>query len=937
MKRLTFFSMVLLTIFFMNACSSSGFKSNQAENGITYQIGQKNVRVQFYENNIARVTKWAKNGSPDTKSLMVQNIQLPQLEITKEENDQTLTLSTSNLIVNISKTDGAIEFLHADGSSYLKEKDCSFEPIEYDGDKGFSVKQQFLFTKDEGIYGLGQHQDGYMNYRGKEVLLVQSNCNAVVPFLLSTQNYGILWDNYSKTIFNDKEENPWLWSDMGDNIDYYFIGGNNMDEAIAGYRSLTGQAPMYGKWAFGYWQSKQHYDIQQEIDSVATRYRNLKMPIDNIVQDWDYWNGPDNWSGMYFDSTLFPKPDELISHIHDMNYHMMISIWPALGKNTKIYKDMLDKGFLYQPIGWAGFRYYDAFNPAANDLYWEYLKNGLYVKGIDAWWIDSTEPDIINASEKDSHEYEMKKVGSNYLGSWGRYLNAYSLVMTDAMFKKLRAESDQKRVYILTRSSYAGQQRNGATTWSGDIGADWDIYKAQIAAGLNHSMSGIPYWSFDIGSYVLGSYGGVFCEGKNTPAYEEYYTRMYQLGAFCPIFRSHGQDVPREIFSMNLYQNVQLKFNDLRYRLLPYIYSLSWKVTNESYTIMRGLPMDFNNDKKTYSIDDQYMFGSSIMACPVTNYMYYEPPRASVLIDTKYFSNSEGKNGLDAKYYNDKDFTNLTRETVDPNIDLYWYTGRPEYATDSMYSVEWRGKITPDQTGKHQFHLVTFDQYQLFIDGKEIETAFTGSEKYLVPVELEAGRSYDFVFKLTNNQTGAARMNLRWKTPDMFAVEGKTSDREKVRQVYLPEGKTWFDFWTGKNYDGNQTITADAPIEIMPLFVPAGSIIPMGPYLQYATEKNPDPIELRIYQGANGKFTLYEDENDNYNYENGIYATIDFTWNDVEKKLTIGERKGEYPGMLKDRTFNIIVVKEGKGTGVGIEKSIDKTVKYNGSEQTIQL
>lgn len=932
MKKRIYLIAIAGLLAFLSSCLGGKFKATTHDDGVSYRIQTENVRIRFYAENVARVTKWTKDGTSETQSLMVVQQDLPQVDFTQTEDAQTLTLSTSKMRLVISKETGAIQYQQADGTPYLQELAASFEPVEYDGDKGFSVQQTFQLSADEGIYGLGQHQYGYLNYRGKEVVLVQSNCDAVVPFLTSTQNYGILWDNYSKTVFNDQNDATSLWSDMGDNIDYYFVGGTSMDEAIAGYRQLTGQAPMYGKWAFGFWQSKEHYDTQHEIDSVATRYRQLKMPIDNIIQDWDYWNGPANWSGMFFDSILFPKPDALIARLHDMNYHMMISIWPALGPNTPIYKDMLEKGFLFDPIGWAGFRYYDAFNPAANDLYWEYLKKGLYVKGIDGWWIDSTEPDIINALKKDSHEYEMKKVGSNFLGSWARYLNGFSLAMTDALFKKMRAETDQKRVYILTRSTYAGQQRTGATTWSGDIGASWEIYKAQIAAGVNHSMSGIPYWTFDIGSFVLGSYGGVFSDGKKTPAYEELYTRMYQLGAFCPIFRSHGSDTPREIFSMNNYQDVQLKYNNLRYRLLPYIYSLSWQVTNNSYTMMRGLPMDFNADKKTYSIDDQYLFGPSLMVCPVTECMYHEPPKASVLVESNYFTTADGKPGLNAKYYNDKAFTNLTREVIDPTIDIYWYTGRPAYATDSMYSIVWSGKLTPDQSGKHQFHLKTFDQYQVFVDGVELETAFKGSEKYLIPIELEAGHSYNFEVKLSNNQTGAARMNLFWKTPDKFAAEGQPVTRSKERNVYLPVGKTWFDFWTGKTYSGGQTIATAAPIETLPLFVPAGSIIPMGPFLQYSNEKPADPIELRVYAGTNGRFTLYEDENDTYNYEKGVYATIDFEWNEAEKSLTIGARKGEFPGMLTERTFNIVLVGEKMGNGLDVAPKPTQVVKYNGNE-----
>lgn len=917
-------------------CNSSKSQLSDIDNGVSLRLKSHTVKVQFYDEATVRVTKTDRRKCKQHESLIVKNRELPVLELSKNDDGTCVIVGSDKLLVLIDKATGRVEFLRPDSSMLLSETGIDFTPIEYFGDKGFSVKQGFNFSDNEGIYGLGQHQDGYMNYRGKEVVLVQSNCNSVNPFFVSTSGYGLLWDNYSKTIFNDRNDSTYVWSDMGSNIDYYFFAGNSIDEAISGYRNLTGTAPMYGKWAYGYWQSKEHYDTQYEIDSVATEYRKLELPIDNIVQDWDYWNGTQNWGSMEFDSLIFPEPEKLVDHLHDMNYHFMISIWPAIGPNTKFYEAMRDSGYLYEPVGWGGFRYFDAFNPKANDLYWQYLRKGLYLKGIDAWWMDSTEPDITNSLEKDSHEYESKKVGSNYLGSWARYLNAFSLSMTDAMYNNLRNESDQKRVYILTRSTYAGQQRNGATTWSGDIGANWDIYRTQISAGINHCMSGIPYWTFDIGAFLLGSYGGVFYEGGKTAAYEEFYTRMFQFGAFCPIFRSHGSNQPREIYSMNNYRDVLVKYDNLRYRLLPYIYSQAWKVTSQNYTYMRGLPMDFANDTATYGIDDQYMFGPSIMVCPVTDYMYNEPPCQTELVPASCFRAANGSVGLDAKYYSDKDYKNMSYQSIDSTISLYWYSGRPAYATDSMYSVVWTGKLIPAESGKHQFHVKTFDGFSLSIDGNSIETAVAYNEKYLVPINLEAGKEYDIEVRTSNNQTGAARMLLNWKTPSKFAQEGKIVDKVKTRKVYLPNGKNWFDFWTGEAYTGGQIVEADASIEIMPLFVTAGSIIPMGPFLQYATEKQPDPIELRIYPGADGSFVLYEDENDNYNYEKGQFQTIDIEWNDALGQLTIGNRKGGYPGMMTSRTFNVTVVDKGNGVGVEVSK-ITKSVKYNGQEVVVDF
>lgn len=921
-------------ILFCFSCNQEKGKVSIIKNGAEVYTGKMYVKVQFYKDNVIRVVKWTKDGTSDKKSLSVIQNDCQEINIQSQDNESTVILNSETLSVKIDKVTGSVEYLTSSGESILKETgEALLKPVVYDGDSGFTMQQDFSLEPTEGIYGLGQHQDGYFNYRGKEVKLAQSNTEAVNPFLISTANYGIFWDNYSLTIFNDNSEKTSIWSDMGDNIDYYFIKGSNMDNVISGYRFLTGTAPIYGKYAYGYWQSKEHYDTQEELLSKARQYRKLKIPIDNMIQDWDWWNGNLNWGSMVFDKTLFPEPEKMMEELHSMNFHAIISIWPAIGPNTEFYKDMDSKGYLYPTVGWAGFKYMDTYNPAANDLYCEYLNKGIYSKGLDGWWMDSTEPDVVNALTKESSEFELKKMGSNYLGSFARYLNPYSLVMTGAVHDNWRKWTSDKRAYILTRSTFAGQQRNAATTWSGDIGANWQVYRNQISAGTNHSMSGIPYWTFDIGAFVLGAYEGVFNTGGKQPSYQELYTRMFQLGTFCPIFRSHGSETPREIWEMGDFAPTLIKFDNLRYRLLPYIYSLAWKVTSEDYTIMRGLPMDFSNDAKTYNIDDQYMFGPSILVNPVTEFMYHRPPSKSELVPSKCFKTNDGKQGLLAKYYKGKDYTNLSKEQIDPNININWYGGRPDYVTDSMYSIRWEGKLVPEETGKYQFHMKSFDSKRIYINGKVIPVIYTSTEQYTDFIELEAGKEYNFVLENENNQTGAARMMLFWKTPSMWALEKEPVNVEKTRDVYLPDGCSWYDFWTGKKYEGGKSYTFEAPIDLIPLLVKAGSIVPMGPFVQYSTEKPADPIELRIYPGANANFTLYEDENDNYNYEKGIYSTINFSWDDNSKTLKIGARNGEFPGMLKKRTIKVVIVSEENGNGIEISSKSDKVTIYDGKEQ----
>jgi len=615
----------------------------------------------------------------------------------------------------------------------------------------------------------------------------------------------------------------------------------------------------------------------------------------------------------------------------------MVSVWCSFGPKTEVYKEMDKNGFLLPTVGWAKFKYFDVYNPAANDLFWKYINKGFFSIGMDSWWMDSTEPDVVNANTKEATEYELKRMANNHLGSFAKYLNPYSLVATENVYKNQRKETDQKRVYILTRSTFAGQQRAAATTWSGDIGASWDIYKHQITAGINHSMSGIPYWTFDIGAFVLGSYDGVFYTGGKDPGYQELYTRMFQFGTFCSIFRSHGSETPREIWQFGDFSKSLLKFDNLRYRLMPYIYSMAHQVTANGYTIMRGLPMDFSADKKTYSIDDQFMFGPAIMVCPVTEYMLHRPPMKSVLITPNYFRTDDGKPGLSAKYYKDTEYKKLGKEQIDSCINVNYYaTGRPDYVTDSTLAIKWKGKLIPTQTGKHQFNIRCYGPKKIFINGKELPYIYKSVEVYTEAIELEAGKEYDFAMETENYTPGALRVELYWRTPDMFAKEKVVEKKEQTRNVYLPSDNQWFDFWTGAIINGGQVIKSDAPIDKIPLLVKAGSIIPMGPFIQYASEKAADPIELRIYPGTDGKFDLYEDENDNYNYEKGKFAIIPISWNEKDQTLTIGDRKGEFNGMLKDRTFNIVKVGKANGVGVELAKAF-KTVKYSGKIVTAQL
>ena len=798
-------SLITLFISFAGLAEQGGnYLLEQLPNGVILKYDYYMLKVEICAPKIIHVVCSPDKMIPKKNSLSVVNTwKTVDWELIKK--GKYVILQTDEMKVEIDPTTVLCKFYNKDGELILAEKERAFSPVSLNEIQTWNVFGTFKLTPDEGIFGLGQHQYGWMNHRDKEVVLVQTNTTAVNPFLVSTKGWGILWDNYSKTYFRDNKSGATFWSEYGDVVDYYLFLGDDIDEVIAGYRLATGPAPMFGKWAFGFWQSKERYETAKEITDVVAEYRMRRLPIDVIVQDWRYWGENTQWSSMNFDPKVYPEPEKTIEKLHNMfHVHYLISIWPAVGRDTELFKELNNKGLTYPPVHWSSGFLYDAFNPEARDIYWRYISEGLMSKGVDGLWMDATEPELADQHTFEESELNIKKFGTTALGPIDRFLNPYSLLTTEGVYGKWREEFPDKRVIILTRSAFTGQQRNGAITWSGNINASYDVMRRQISAGLNFCMAGIPYWTTDIGAFFLEGHDkgfgpGEYPDGPRDPAYKELYVRWFQFGAFCPIFRSHGTQAPREVWQFGNVGDwgyeTMAKFLNLRYRLLPYIYSQSWKVTSQGYTLMRGLPMDFSHDQKTYDIDDEYLFGPSFLVAPVTVEQYFK-----------------------------KD-TTQNRSQADP----------------------------------------------------------------------------------------------------------------ASREIYLPAKTSWYDFWTGDVHEGGETIIRETPIDIMPLYVKAGSIIPMGPLLQYAEQKPADPIELRIYPEDDGSFTLFEDEGDAYNYEKGDYSTIDFSWNHESSTLSIGKRKGNFPGMLHSRTFHIVVVRPDHGVGVEITSNPDQVVNYSGSERSVKF
>jgi len=905
---------------------------------------EQKVRLDVFTDKIIHVVAHPGKDQPaKSESLIIVDslhAQSGKWDLVEQGSD--LLLKTNALTATVSLETGAVSFRDHQGNSLLSEQRRSLQTFTadaYDGDAFYQIKQGFNIKEDEGLYGLGQHQDAVMNYKGRQVTLLQYNTEVAVPFLLSTNNYGILWHNYSITkagdirpllplsafkLYSADGQQGWLtaayykkdnlatpvisrpeseisysyltdmhkfpedfdltdalvryegaiespynglhrlhvkyagylkiwvdgelladrwreswnagtfeldlelekgkkyqlkmeWlpdggqsylvvqtqspipeasknifafdSEAGDAVDYYFIAGENMDDVIGGYRYLTGRATIMPQWSFGYWQSRERYKTQKELLDVAAEFRKRRIPIDNMVQDWSYW-AENDWGSHDFDKSRFPDAKQMISKLHAEHFRLMISVWPKVNEESSVYPYFKDKGWLYMRNiadarkDWIGKGYtstfYDPFNADARKGFWDLMNEKLYSIGVDAWWMDASEPDMhsnINMEER-------KSLMQPSIGSSVRYYNAFPLENAKGIYEGQRQSDPNNRVFILTRSSFAGQQRYAAATWSGDIASRWHDMKDQISAGVNFSMSGTPYWTMDAGGFLVEKR----FHNPNASDLEEWRemnARWFQYGAFLPMFRAHGQFPFREPFNIapegHPAYNSMLYYIKLRYRMLPYNYSLAGLTYLNNYSMIRGLAMDFPQDKNVYNINDQYMFGPALLINPVTE-------------------------------------------------------------------------------------------------------------------------------------------------------KGKTS-----RSVYLPAGHDWYDFYNGNQHKGGQNIEADAPFERMPLFVKSGSILPLGPELQYTNEKKASEITLYIYAGADGEFTLYEDEGTTYDYEKGDFTTITLSYKESDKTLTIGNRTGSFKGMLNSRVFNIVYVSSNDPKGFDSNQSDSKKVNYKGKEVRIKL
>ena len=779
MKKNWFSILMMTAILSVTAWTSAQAQgSNTVEettaDGCVASYGSEHVRIQFVNDSTVRVSKAFDTNEFNRESWSVIGGKDDGISVSVTTAGDLVTLQSAKMSVTYALSTGIVTFFDGTGQQLLTEGSHTFSATTDGSFSSYTLTQNFQLASDERIYGMGQLQDGLLNRRGTMVKLVHENRSICIPYFLSSKNYGLYWDNYSPTTFNDTGSQTFFRS-TGKVIDYYVLAASNSHEVQRSLRSLTGQTELPPLWNFGAYQSKERYTSANEVMDVVQRYRNLQIPLDCVVQDWQYWGDGAHWNAMEFLNPSFSNYQQMIDFVHQKNAKIMISFWPNFGPSTTPYSDFNNRGWLFTVSDANGSRPYNPYRSDARDLYWNYVWNGIIRHGIDAYWMDATEPEFFG-----DDEYHMNNIALEGQ-TWRSLRNAYPLADVSGVAQHHRAQPElsNKRVSIMTRSAYLGQQRTGCYIWSADIDGTWTDLRKQIPAACSASETGLPYWNSDTGGFFNGD--------VNNANWCRLFVRWTQFSTFTPMLRFHGTATPREPWqfgsagdSRGNYDNI-VKYINLRYALLPYLYSTAHQVRIDAQTFMQGMPVAFPDDAQTYNIVDQYMFGKSFLVAPVME--------------------------------------------------------------DGMI-------------GRH---------------------------------------------------------------------------------TYLPAGERWLDFWDGYTHEGGQKAYKKTPMSIMPLYVRAGSILPWGPAVQYSSEKNWDNLELRIYPGADGSFTLYEDELDGYNYENGAYTEIPMTWNEATKTLTIGERRGSFPGMLSERTFNIVVVTPDKGIGDAHSTTFDATVTYTGAEVSVVL
>ncbi|KQM27412.1 glycoside hydrolase [Sphingomonas sp. Leaf11] len=928
---------------------SGAFGHVRLQNGVQLRVNGVVKTILFYGPATVRINSNTGRNHWTARSLVV----LPRpadVPFTVTEAAGTLTIATARLRLSVDKRSGATSFFDAGGKLFTREDAAqpqTVKPVTIADAPSYEAENRFTLRPDEAIYGFGFTDDATINRRGTALDLVQTNIGIIIPVMVSSRRYGVLWDSYSHMRFADDARGTRLWAESAPGgVDYYFMGADTMDGVIQSYRALTGAAPMVPKQAFGLFMSKERYPTQDRLLEVAETFRRERFPLDYIVQDWQYWGGNDgSWSGMTWDKTRFADPERTIKRIHDLNLKLMVSIWPSVGNDTALGKELDQHGLRFAPLHWISkqARIYDAFSPLGRQIYFKHAKAGLLDKGVDALWMDGTEVEVSTAMhDAKAAVTDIKSLGRNTLGNFSRYLNVYSLMTTQGTYDGQRASSD-KRVLTLTRSAWAGAQRTAAASWSGDTLASWKTLRHQVAGGVNVTVTGNPYWTQDTGGFFVGGYGG----GHRNPIYRELFARWFQYAAFNPLMRVHGTDIEREPYLFKtldpqVYASLLGAVN-LRYRMLPYIYANGWQVTANGYTLMRPLAMDFPDDARVHSVNDAFMFGGALLVHPVTRAMYRPEPEPATTVPASALTTPDGQPGLAGTYFADTAFEKPVGKVIDATIDKRWPAPPLEAMPPGLtrlddFSARWEGMLEAPEDGDYELGLQGDDGVRLYVDGRKlIEDWASGRSRYSsAKVTLRKGQRVPVRIEYYQG-TGERDLRFAWRRPaELRAAAAKASGGPDLSvRTYLPAGG-WYDFWTNERLSGGRDVARNVPLDIVPLYVRAGAILPLGPLQQYATEKPDAAYEIRVYPGANGAFTLYEDDNETYAYERGARATYTLDWNDARRTLTIGGRQGSFPGMTATRQLKLVLVRPGTPGGTA-DMPATRTVTYTGQPMTVRF
>ena len=904
--------LVLATASFLNGNVHGAVQVtiDQTNQSVLVTGGENAIKLQPWSPGTIQVEAAPGQTIPEKKSLVV--IATPSSAGWQAtESADNVQLKGPRLSAVVDKQTGLVTFSDAGGKLLFAQSAWTFSPAQNPSRDGLNISASFQRSPGEHFYGGGVISD--LSKPTADVTLMNNNTQIRIPILYSSRGYGFFWDNTSRGRLSLTQDSVNWSSTAGDLADFYVMAGPTADAAVAEYRNLTGAAPLFPKWAYGFWFSKNKFDNQKQILDAAQDFRTNQFPVDVIVQDYFYWlpdfsNPPStNWGSHEFIKARYPDPKGMIDTLHNQDhFHFMTVIWAKFDPTTAHAKELQAANALFPPSSdWAGstLQYYDPFNPKAREIYGRQVMDSLLSLGLDVFWMDGAEPEI---------NIDRIVALNTSVGPMSRVMDAFPLMHTTSVYTAERAVTSDKRVVLLPRSSWAGEQRNAAANWTGDIKQDWKTLAWQIEGLQNYSIAGLPYITTDVGGYE---------PDPVSESDKELFLRWFQWGTFCPIYRVHGIARPFPWQYGPDMEAIMKKFDLLRYRLLPYIYSEAGRITHENGTIMRPLVMDFQDDSKALDAWDEFLFGPSLLVCPV----YKNHGESVATLDQ--WADQDGKpGGVTASFLRSDDATGSGSrlELQDMGTGFRFKNDLTDNQKGAKI-VRVEGTYTPKQDGKFELTLATSDAPKtITVEGQPVNPDVPAGDLVFAefPLDGKAGTPIHFSFDSNDKRPGFRVLSV---------LPGP-----QHRDVYLPGKDDWYDFWTGQRLTSAQTLSVETPLERIPLYVRAGSIVPMGPELQYADEKAADPIELRVYRGANGSYTLYEDSGDSYNYEKGAFANIPITWNETSQTLTIGDRKGSFPEMLAKHTFQVVWVSQGHGAGEEVTEKADSEVSYEGTAVTVK-